>query len=138
MVNDREETATFTEATRKKILLVDDSTANLMRERTILAQEPYDVVTASDGEEAIETAVREVPDLILLDVLMPNMDGFEICRKLRKTRKAKSIPIIMVTPAGKGDGGTGYGIGCDDYVTTPLDSGELLSKVRNFLGPAAS
>lgn len=120
---------------RKKILLVDDSTTVLLMERMILAEQPYDLVEAKDGQEGVETALRERPDLILMDVIMPRMNGFEACRRLRAEGTTASTPIILVTT--RGDDHTvrhGREAGCNDHVTKPIKEIELLYKVRRLLG----
>jgi DNA-binding response OmpR family regulator len=120
---------------RKKVLLVDDSGTVLMMEKMILAHEPYDLVTAKDGQDAVQKAATEHPDLILLDVVMPRLSGFDVLKHLRASEATKATPVIMVTTRGEADNvETGYAIGCNDYVTKPIDSVELLTKVRNFLG----
>lgn len=120
---------------RKKILLVDDSSTVLLMERMILAKSAYDVVTARDGQEGVEKARAERPDLILMDVVMPRMDGFEACRKLREHEDTAAIPVIMVTTRGElASVETGYASGCTDYVTKPINGLELLAKVRSCLG----
>jgi len=120
---------------RKKILLVDDSSTVLLMERMILSKSQYDVVTARDGQEGVEKALAEKPDLILMDVVMPRMDGFEACRKLREQDGTKAIPVIMVTTRGElSSVESGYASGCNDYVTKPINGLELLAKVRSCLG----
>ena len=120
---------------RKKILLVDDSSTVLLMERMILSKNQYDVVTAKDGVEGVEKAVAEKPDLILMDVVMPRMDGFEACRKLREQDDTKAIPVIMVTTRGElASVETGYAAGSNEYVTKPINGLELLAKVRSCLG----
>ena len=120
---------------RKKILLVDDSATILMMERMILTKVPYDVVTAVNGEDALTKATAERPDLILLDVVMPKMNGFDACRRLREFEELRETPIIMVTTRGELQNvESGYESGCTDYVTKPINSVELLAKVRNYLG----
>ena len=120
---------------RKKILLVDDSSTVLLMERMILSKNEYDVVTARDGQEGVEKALVEKPDLILMDVVMPRMDGFEACRRLREQEDTKSIPVIMVTTRGElASVETGYTSGCNDYVTKPINGLELLAKVKSCLG----
>lgn len=123
---------------RKKILLVDDSSTILMMEKFILRNDPYVIVTASNGEEAVEKAGRELPDLILLDVVMPRMSGFEACRLMRDNAALKETPIIMVTTRGEAANvETGWLSGCTDYITKPINAVELLAKVRSFLGAGA-
>ena len=125
--------------TRKKILLVDDSNTILMMEKFILRNGPYDLVTAMDGEEAVRKASEQVPDLILLDVIMPKMGGFDACRLIRNNQNTQNIPIIMVTTRGEAANvETGWANGCTDYVTKPINTIELLAKVRNFLGSEES
>jgi DNA-binding response OmpR family regulator len=120
---------------RKKILLVDDSSTVLLMEKMILSKSEYDVVTARDGLEGVEKARCERPDLILMDVVMPRMDGFEAVRKLREDDSTRSIPVIMVTTRGELQSvETGYASGCSDYVTKPINGLELLTKVRSCLG----
>ena len=119
----------------KKILIVDDSSTILMMEKFILRNDPYVLITATDGEEAVRKAVTDQPDLILLDVIMPRMNGFEACRLIRENEASKHIPIIMVTTRGEAANvETGWLSGCTDYVTKPINATELLAKVRNLLG----
>ncbi|HEU4385040.1 MAG TPA: response regulator [Anaeromyxobacteraceae bacterium] len=120
---------------RKKILLVDDSSTVLLMEKMILSKSPYELVTASDGQAGFDKAIAEKPDLILLDVVMPRMDGFEVCRRLRERDETRGVPVIMVTTRGElGSVETGYQSGCTDYITKPINGLELLSKVKNYLG----
>lgn len=124
---------------RKKILLVDDSNTILMMEKFILKNGPYDLVTATNGEEAVRRASEHRPDLILLDVIMPKMGGFEACRLIRNSDTTKSIPIIMVTTRGEAANvEAGWANGCTDYITKPINSVELLAKVRSFLEDAVA
>ncbi len=119
---------------KSKILLVDDSGTSLMMEQMILKGGPYDLISAKDGEEAIEKAIAEQPDLILLDIVMPKMDGFEACRKLREIEATQAIPIIMVTTRGEEENvERGYELGCTDYLTKPINRLELIAKVENAL-----
>ena len=122
----------------KKILLVDDSSTILMMEKFILRNDPFVLITASNGEEAVQKAISLKPDLILLDVIMPRMNGFEACRLIRENDASKNIPIIMVTTRGEAANvETGWLSGCTDYVTKPINATELLTKVRNLLGEPA-
>jgi DNA-binding response OmpR family regulator len=120
---------------RKKILCVDDSATILMMERMILSKGPYDLVTASDGEEAVSKALAERPDLILMDIVMPRMNGFDACRRIRQEEAIRTTPVIMVTTRGEVQNmESGFESGCNDYVTKPINATELLTKLRNFLG----
>lgn len=119
---------------QKKILLVDDSSTVLLMEKMILSKSPYRLVTAADGQEGFDKAISERPDLILLDVVMPKMDGFEVCRKLRERDDMRGVPVIMVTTRGELKSvETGYQSGCTDYITKPINGLELLSKVKSYL-----
>jgi DNA-binding response OmpR family regulator len=121
-------------AAKKRILLVDDSTTALMMEQLMLGRD-YEILTAKDGAEALKVAVAERPDLILLDVVMPKMDGFEVCRVLRGIEATRGIKIIMVTTRGEGKNvEAGFASGCDDYVTKPINHRELLSKIQRHIG----
>jgi CheY-like chemotaxis protein len=120
---------------RKKILLVDDSRTALMVQSIVLNQLAYDLVTACDGEDAVQKAVRERPDLILMDVVMPKMSGFDACRELRKREETRSTPIIMLTTRGEAENvEAGFSCGCNDYVTKPINKVELIEKLKNHLG----
>lgn len=120
---------------RKKILIVDDSKTTLFLEAMILKNGPYDLFTASNGQEAVEKAVACRPDLILMDVVMPKMTGFEACRELRQRDEAQGIPIILVTTRGEAENvECGFENGCSDYITKPINGLELLSKVKDHLG----
>jgi CheY-like chemotaxis protein len=121
---------------RKKILLVDDSSTALLMEKAILSRRrDFDLVTARDGEEAVALSLAEHPDLILMDVMMPKMNGFEACRRIRTDPATRNIPIIMVTTRGEIDNlEAGYASGCNDYVTKPINGLELLSKLEDLLG----
>ena len=116
---------------RKKILVVDDSSTVTLMQRLVLSRHAYDVVVASDGEEAIGVARREQPDLILMDVVMPKMNGFDACRRIRQEESIHDVPIIMVTTRGEGmNVERGFESGCNDYVTKPINSIELLTKIQ--------
>ena len=123
---------------RKKILLVDDSATTLMMEQLMLRGQAYRIVTARNGREAVAAARNEKPDLILLDVVMPEMNGFEACRRIRQEESAQ-MPIIMVTPSDEEQHvQSSFRSGCSDYITKPINRMELLSKVRGYLGEGAA
>ena len=120
---------------KKKILVVDDSRTALFMVTTILRKERYELVTASDGEQALEMAASERPDLILMDVIMPRKTGFEACRELKRREDTKGIPVILVTTRGEGENvEAGFQSGCNDYVTKPINALELITKVRDHMG----
>ena len=120
---------------RKKILLVDDAETILMMERMMLSKGGYDFITARDGKEAVEKALTEKPDLILLDIVMPELSGVEACKLLRSHDATKATPIIMVSTRGEARNmESSFESGCTDYITKPINGMELVSKVRNYLG----
>ena len=111
-----------------KILVVDDEASIVTMLAYNLKKEGYDVVTAEDGEVALEKFESENPDLLLLDIMMPKMDGYEVCRKIREK---SNVPIIMLTArADEVDKVVGLEMGADDYVTKPFKLGELFSRIR--------
>jgi two-component system OmpR family response regulator len=114
-----------------KILVIEDDTNLLETIKYNLRKEGYDVVTASDGEQALEVARQEKPDLLILDIMLPKMSGFEVCRILRKEM---TVPILMLTAkVDETDKIVGLEIGADDYVTKPFSMRELLARVRAML-----
>jgi two-component system cell cycle response regulator len=117
-----------------RILVVDDQPLNVKLLEAKLTNEYYDVLTASDGPSAIEIATTERPDLILLDVMMPGMDGFEVCRRLRAEPTTMHIPIVMVTAlSDTEDRVIGLSAGADDFLTKPVEDLALLARVRSLL-----
>jgi len=123
---------------KKKVLLVDDSSTVLLMEKMILAKGPYEIVTARDGVEGVAKAKSEQPDVILLDVMMPNLDGLSACAAIRADEATAHIPIVMVTTRGEEQNiETAFRNGCTDYVTKPINGLELLTKLNNILGLAA-
>ena len=118
-------------ASNNKILIAEDDHNLLTTLKYNLQKDGYHVATAIDGAEAIETARREKPDLIILDVMLPKMDGFEVCRILRKDM---IVPILMLTAkTEETDKVVGLEIGADDYMTKPFSMRELLARVRAML-----
>jgi CheY-like chemotaxis protein len=120
---------------KKKILLVDDSNTVLMLHRMMLDERTYELHFARNGKEACDKAASEKPDLIFMDVVMPQMNGFDACKTLRARDETRSTPIIMVTTRGEPQNvELGYQVGCTEYITKPFNSIELLSKLKNYLG----
>lgn len=122
----------------ERILVTDDEPDVLMIVQTGLEAEGYDVITATNGQDALDIAEREQPDLILLDVMMPNMDGFEVLGKLKEGDKTAKIPVIMLT--GLSDRSKiqqALVSGIDYYVVKPFDFDDLTTKVRTALEEAA-
>jgi CheY-like chemotaxis protein len=120
----------------KKILLVDDSKTALMMERAILEKRTsYKCVTASDGLDAVSKATDERPDLVLMDVVMPRMNGFEACKKMRELPATREIPIVLVTTRGEeAYMEAGFTSGCNDYLTKPVNGDELIKLLQSYLG----
>ena len=112
----------------RKILIVDDEKNIVDIIAFNLKKEGYTVITAADGEEGVQKAMEENPDLILLDIMMPKMDGYEVCKKIREK---KNTPIIMLTArAEELDKVLGLELGADDYVTKPFGVRELMARVK--------
>jgi CheY-like chemotaxis protein len=118
----------------KKILIVDDSKVAAMTQQLILRSlRGCEVITAEDGIKGVETAVMEQPDLILMDVVMPRMNGFEACRLIRAHEATESIPIIMVTTRSESAHvDEGFASGCNDYLLKPIDAAQLLEKINKL------
>jgi DNA-binding response OmpR family regulator len=114
-----------------KVLIVEDDTNLLETIKYSIRKEGYDVITAGDGEMALEAARKEKPDLVLLDIMLPKLNGFEVCRILRKEM---TIPILMLTArADETDKIVGLEIGADDYMTKPFSMRELMARVRAMM-----
>jgi response regulator RpfG family c-di-GMP phosphodiesterase len=119
---------------KAKILVVDDTPASLKLLTDIMKAEGYDVRSAINGELALNAASSNPPDLILLDIRMPEMDGFEVCKRLKSTVATQDVPVIFVTAASETDEKVrGFELGAVDYVTKPYQRDELLSRVRAHL-----
>jgi DNA-binding response OmpR family regulator len=119
----------------RKILLVDDSETILQMEQMILEPKSYKLIMARDGEEGVAKALESNPDLILMDVVMPKMNGFEAVKKLRANQQTRAVPIVMVTSKAEAESmEAGYKSGCSDYIIKPIDGLELVAKVKNLLG----
>ncbi len=119
----------------KRILLVDDTQTVVMAEKMMLAGQGFEIATARNGVEALARVAEQTPDLILLDIMMPGLDGIETCRRLKADQATRHIPIVMVTTKGERQKvEESFLAGCDDYLTKPLQKSELLAKVRARLG----
>ncbi|HEX4203832.1 MAG TPA: response regulator transcription factor [Ktedonobacteraceae bacterium] len=118
----------------RKILVVDDEAILLETIAYNLEQSGYRVITAADGYSTLEAARRETPDLIILDIMLPGIDGLEVCRQLRRENATATTPILMLTAKGEEiDKVVGLEVGADDYVTKPFGRRELLARVRALL-----
>ena len=118
----------------QRILVVDDQEDNRAILRDLLTSVDYELIEAVDGQAAVELAESEKPDLILMDIQMPILDGYEATRQIKAIPSLASIPIIAVTSyALSGDEAKATAAGCDGYVTKPYSPRELLAKVREYL-----
>lgn len=118
----------------KTILIADDEKNILISLEFLMKREGYKVITAHDGQEAIDAIFREQPDLVLLDVMMPKKTGFDVCQEVRADPKFQDIPILMLTAKGREtDIAKGLALGANDYVIKPFSTRELAQKVRDIL-----
>jgi CheY-like chemotaxis protein len=120
--------------TRKRILVVDDTETVLIYTKMMLAGQPAEVVFARNGSEALRRVEEQTPDLILMDIMMPEMDGVEACRRLKSDPRTGAIPVVMVTTKGNPEKvEEAFAAGCDDYLTKPFGKLDLLAKVRRYM-----
>ncbi len=119
---------------RGKVLVVDDEEYIQHILNFSFGAEGYEVITASDGDEAIKKAKEEHPDIIVLDIMMPKMDGYEACRRLKSDPETRGIPVILLTAKGRDvDRKLGREAGADDYVVKPFSPGRLIERVEGIL-----
>lgn len=117
-----------------RILVVDDTPKNVKLLADLLSVKGYDVETAASGHEALERIEQVTPDLVLLDVVMPNMSGYEVCRRIRGNPKTDRLPVVMVTALDPGEERVkGIEVGADDFLSKPISQPELLARVRSLL-----
>ena len=120
---------------KKRILIVDDEEDIVSLIRMSLNLANFDTLEALSGRQALELLKKDKPDLILLDIMMPEMDGYEVCRQIKRNRKLKKVPVVMLTAKGqKNDAEEGLESGADDYIIKPFDPYELGERVREMLG----
>jgi CheY-like chemotaxis protein len=132
----------------KKILIVDDNVSLVRMLEGVLRRRDFDVVTAYDGVEALKVAMREKPDLIVLDIIMPEMDGYEVCRRLHGDPATAQIPVILLTVKGQVDDPAidptllearlaeqmaGYEVGAVEFISKPVRAGELLERINGYV-----
>ncbi len=118
----------------RKILVIEDDPSALRLVGYTLEQEGYQVITASDGLEGVRKARDEHPDLIILDIMLPGLDGYEVCQQLRKEPETAKLPILMLSAKAREiDKDTGLKIGADDYLTKPADPSTIVAKVKDLL-----
>lgn len=119
----------------KRILIADDEQNIVISIEFLLRREGFEVLVASDGEEALAKVRAERPDLVLLDVMMPRMNGFDVCQALRADPDLGGTRILMLTAKGRDtEVSKGLGLGADGYMTKPFSTKELLAEVRKLLG----
>jgi DNA-binding response OmpR family regulator len=119
---------------KKKILLVDDEEALVDMVKMRLEANDYDVITANDGQAALDLARKERPDLIILDIMLPKMDGYKVCALLKKDSRYASIPVLMFTAkAQQEDMKLGEEVGANGYITKPFEPQSLLAKISEVL-----
>lgn len=124
-------------ATKKTVLLVEDNEDNLVVYRTILDHVGYNVLEARDGEEGVRRARQEHPDLILMDISIPKIDGWEATRRLKADQATRDIPIIALTAhALEEDRERALAAGCDGYLAKPVEPRRVVEEVQRFVGPA--
>jgi len=121
-----------------KLLIADDEPNILLSLEYLLKREGYQVTVARDGQEALEAVENDCPDLLLLDVMMPRKNGFEVCQALRADERFAALKILMLTAKGRDtDVAKGMALGADAYMTKPFSTRDLVAKVRDLLGGSA-
>jgi two-component system alkaline phosphatase synthesis response regulator PhoP len=122
-----------------KILVVDDEIYIVHILDFSLGMEGYEVLTALDGEQALEKARAERPDLIVMDIMMPKLDGYETCKLLKSDDATKGIPVILLSAKGRNvDQKIGFEVGADDYITKPFSPRKLVERINALLGQSNS
>lgn len=119
----------------QKILIADDEPNIVISLEYLMKREGYTVLVARDGQEALDTIARERPDLVLLDVMMPQKSGFEVCQAVRASEELQATKILMLTAKGRDtDLAKGLALGADAYMTKPFSTRELVQKIAEMLG----
>jgi len=118
----------------KRILIIEDDPSVLRAISYMLGKEGYDVLTALNGLAGLRKAKEENPDLLILDVMLPGIDGFEVCHRLRAESQTAQLPILMLSAKGQeADRSTGFEVGANEYLTKPVERSVLLSKIEALL-----
>jgi two-component system, OmpR family, alkaline phosphatase synthesis response regulator PhoP len=122
-----------------KVLVVDDEIYIVHILDFSLGMEGYDVVTALDGEQALEKIKSDKPDLIVLDIMMPKLDGYEVCKTIKSDPATKQIPVILLSAKGRNvDQKMGFDVGADDYITKPFSPRKLVERINQLLGQSVT
>ncbi|MBN2217510.1 MAG: response regulator [Pirellulales bacterium] len=117
-----------------KILIADDNPTNVELLEAYLSERPYEIAVATDGRETLDQVAAFLPDLILLDIMMPKLSGFEVCKTVKDDPATKDVMILMVTALNElGDIERAVNAGCDDFLSKPVNKLELLKRVENML-----
>jgi CheY-like chemotaxis protein len=119
----------------KKVLLVDDSASSRLMHRILISQRTgCEVICATDGAEALRAVANEIPDLILMDVMMPTIDGLEVCRRVRQDERTRGVPVILLTFKTDADSEKlGFESGCNEYLKKPIEESQLLQVLTRYL-----
>jgi DNA-binding response OmpR family regulator len=121
----------------QSVLIVDDEPNILLSLQFLMKKSGYEVRTSKDGEEALAEIARAAPDLVLLDVMMPKVDGFSVCKMIRDNPEWKDVRIIMLTARGRDvEREKGLALGADDYITKPFSTADAIARVQAVLGRA--
>ena len=122
-----------------RILVVDDEIYIVHILDFSLGMEGYEVITALDGEQALEKLKTEKPDLIVLDIMMPKLDGYEVCKAIKSSPETRHIPVILLSAKGRNvDQKLGFDVGADDYITKPFSPRKLVDRINALLGQTDS
>jgi two-component system alkaline phosphatase synthesis response regulator PhoP len=122
-----------------RILVVDDEIYIVHILDFSLGMEGYEVLTALDGEQALERLKSDKPDLIVLDIMMPKVDGYEVCRTIKTNPETQHIPVILLSAKGRNvDQKMGFDVGADDYITKPFSPRKLVERINALLGQSVS
>jgi len=120
----------------QRILIVDDEPSIIVPLQFLMQQNGYETAVAFSGEEAMESIVAKTPDLVLLDIMLPIVDGFEVCQRVRENQEWHNIRIILLTAmGGEANVAKGMALGADAYITKPFSNAEVIRKVKELLKP---
>ncbi len=120
---------------RKKVLIVDDQGSTILTHRFQVGHAGFDVVTATNGEEALWLLATDPPDLVMLDVMMPRMNGFEVCRRIKSNPATKHIPVLIITSLkSDADSASAKDSGANEFLVKPIKTDDLVARLRKYLG----